>query len=335
MKSRTLPAIVAITFITLAFQNCAGFESLSSLGRKTEETSSIPTLEQELPDPGYDIFVIAGQSNSVGYGGGTYLDGNATPERDAKIFQIGRYGANDGKVIPATDRLEHWVSQDANGNPTAGIGMGAAFARLYVKESMKPERKVLIVPAGYGGTSSLHWDREVDVIPAEPNFQDGLMLTDDLVRRLKIALEQPGGTNRFKGLLWHQGESDVDCLEVGIWCNGKTPTGTAYALRIKSILDYIRSQVPYKVPAIAGKLVPGWDGGGRPGAMDRKTEIEVGIASLPLIASPAQVVDTTGLVATSEAGVGSTDTIHFSAQSQIELGGRYFQAFKTLGGNGN
>lgn len=281
------------------------------------------------PDPGYDIFVIAGQSNSVGIGIGPFNDPNSNPKTNALIFQIGRDGANNLKVIPATDRLEHWIVLDAAGNSTSGVGMGAAFARIYAKEILKSGRKILLVPAGLGATSSLQWDREIDFFKAKTSFIDSLVLTDDLVARLNVALEQPGGVNRLKGILWHQGESDVECLEKGNWCNGKTPNGSAYATRIKTIFEFLRSKVPYAVPIVAGKFVPEWSGGSRSAAA-RKLEIENAIGSLASFSGHVAVVETSGLKANSQADSGSTDTIHFSAQSQIDLGKRYFEAFKKL-----
>jgi len=128
---------------------------------------------------GYDVFVIAGQSNAVGVGAGPYVDVLKSKSLDAKIFQLGRYGTDNKKIIPGQDVLQHFSYTPR----TTTIGFGMAFARRYARW-MDKNRKVLLIPAAMGGTSVLQWLGE---LPLTTRATDSLM--NDLKFRLKLAMD--------------------------------------------------------------------------------------------------------------------------------------------------
>lgn len=135
------------------------------------------------PD-GYDVIVLAGQSNMVGRNGP--IDGTLDAT-DARIFQ---YGFDSQTVTLASNPLDH---QDEGANT---IGMGLTFAKAYLA-TMPANRKILLVPCARGGTS----------------FNSGFWRAGGggdapAIARTNAAMTQGTGTNKLVAILWHQGESD-------------------------------------------------------------------------------------------------------------------------------
>lgn len=348
MGRRGLGIAVLATVLFLPFQNCGKLESLKPdlAIANSEDSDLIPDTESEQPtsplpsDPpytpppssptaaGYDIIIVAGESNAAGRGAGTYSDSFSTSARNAKILQLGRYGAADHQPIPATDILEHWHTRDQDGNLLVGVGMGAAFARRYVDSHLASHRKVLIIPAALGSAASFSWDNNFNSAPLNPDFTDSTMLLDDLKSRVIAAKALPAGTHRVVAMLWHQGESDVSCLDVTSWCHDLTSNEAAYLQRLKSITTALRNTAGTNFPLIIGKFAPSWvqDAGSGPHAQ----VLENGFDLVSAYITKSGTVSTEGLQSNSQAVHGSSDKIHFSAQSQIDLGARYHAVFKNL-----
>lgn len=179
-----------------------------------------------VPTVGYDVFLLAGQSNMVG----TSYD-PMTDELDPADDDILQWGlVNKDQVVPGR-YLEH---------PNAVIqspSIGYSFALKY-RSLLKPGRKILLVPAAMGGTGpernpnldthvlpngeyiNLHWNKEPRI--AGDLFYENL--TSHAIRRTNLAMAyhpvfnpnpkytgtQPppkSPYNEFKGILWLQGEN--------------------------------------------------------------------------------------------------------------------------------
>src|SRR4051812_36045861 len=135
------------------------------------------------PISGYDVVVLAGQSNMVGY------HGPIDPKLDAsdpRIFQWGR----DAMSV-ATEPLQH------PGQTTGTIGLGLTFAKNYANQRLQSGRGVLLVPVAAPGTgfSTECWN-------------PGNTCYETAVRRTTDALAS-NPNNRVVGFLWLQGEADV------------------------------------------------------------------------------------------------------------------------------
>lgn len=175
-------------------------------------------------DPGataYDIFLVAGQSNThygIGYNA-------AIDQADSVIFQMGRHLGQNRKIILASEPLHHW------GYYTGAIGFALTFAKQYKNLSLQPGRKVLLVPCGYGGTSIQQWAK-------------GTTLYNDAVARtLKAFHENPG--SQIKGILWHQGEANVGSYN--------------YTSLLDKFISDIRQDLGNPVmPFVLGGMVPYW-----------------------------------------------------------------------------
>ena len=134
---------------------------------------------------GYDIIIIAGQSNAVGHGK-PYDDILDAPQNN--IFQF----KQDETVEIAKDPLDH-----VNLRPQGEIGFGLSFAKKYYEKYCWGGRKVLIVPCASSGTK---------LVNSSWHPRQGSLYTKMVERTIKALNLNPN--NRLIGVLWHQGESD-------------------------------------------------------------------------------------------------------------------------------
>lgn len=272
---------------------------------------------------GYDIFIVAGQSNAVGAGQGEEVDPLARPEIDDKIDQLGRFSSDNFKIIPMGHQLQHWGCDQG----VCAVGFASSFARNYVQRSLGPGRRVLLVPAALGGSGSFQWDEVIEKV-SWPNFQDSRVLLDDLTLRIRHLRALPG-KNIFAGLLWHQGETDALCLTPGVWCASLTQGVKGFSLRIQNLFRFLRQEAQTDFPILVGGFVPRW-GQGSFRIWSSKQQIEGALQRLAQEIPRVGYVESRGLTSNAEVVRGSQDRIHFSAPAQIEFGRRYFQIFQSL-----
>lgn len=303
--------------ILISFQNCDGFRlqevELAGTSFSLAEDSGIPDSD------GYEIIVVAGQSNAVGYGcgpGQAYLT-----DQDARIFQL----TPDLEVIPASDPLRH-QNELAN-----AVGFAMSFARLYAA-SIPARRRVLIVPVAYSGTSILAWDDRVENLGS---LTDSRALWDGLLRRTQSALATGGGQNRLVALLWHQGESDYSFIR-----NRQSaghpfmPAIGVYETRLINLMTALRNALGAPdLPVVLGELGRFWSQNSvdPEGLILRDFNRQLHHAASKL--APAAVATSEGLGSSgAEAACSSTgegrDNAHFSTRSQFEFAKRYFAAYE-------
>lgn len=202
-------------------------------------------------DVGYDIVLIAGQSNAVGQvAGSSALDTVYLDPPDARILQwpaTGSY-AGLGRPIGAVDPLFGWAQQ-------AGcVGPAMSFAREVVRR-LKPNRKILLVPAARGGTG---FTTSSQVSPPSgysyaagggwdtSGGQGGIDLYQLAIAQANNALAS-GENNRVLCAIWVQGEAD------GL-------TQSAYAAHLDALIDGLRSNITgaEDMPVLISQMVPGW-----------------------------------------------------------------------------
>lgn len=240
------------------------------------------------PSTGYDVFLLAGQSNMVGRGQpfDAILD-----EPDPAIFQWGRGGDRESRIVPAAARLDH-----ADGALLDRVGMGLSFAKAY-RAAQTVARPILLVPTAKGGSSfSAHqWN------PGDP-------LLEDAVSRTNAALATDPG-NRLIGILWHQGENDVGQLDTA-----------GYAAAIDGLIGSLRARVQgaTNTPVVLGRFCPAWN----PAPSDA-APVLAAIDATPNRVSFTAVAPATGL------GCNPGDEVHFDAPGLRAYGVRYFEALAT------
>jgi hypothetical protein len=240
---------------------------------------------------GYDIFLIAGQSNTH-YGLG--LDRNIdTPDPD--IFQMGRFDTADKVIIPAVEPLQHWTMQSDR------IGFALTFAKLYKQNILKSGRKVLLIPCGYAGTPIEQWAKGGD-------------LYNDAVERTLLALANNPGSE-IKGILWHQGEVNV---------SDSVAVMNTYQNNLANLIQDFRNSLGNpELPFVLGGMVPVWVNE----SSDRRSMQDLFKSTPSRIAKTAYADPESPTVISNFI---PDDNIHYNAAGQRELGGRYFTAFKTV-----
>ncbi len=141
-----------------------------------------------------EIFIVAGQSNSANHGEG---------KQHAKNPLVVAFG--EGQWQPAAD-------------PEPGAsGKGGSFMPAF-GDAMADKFKVPIgiVPIGVGSTSVREWLPRGDAMAAPPATGLNTVLigsnlwvsAGDLFDKI-LSVENEFGTNGFRAVLWHQGESDA------------------------------------------------------------------------------------------------------------------------------
>lgn len=181
-----------------------------------------------LPGDDYDVFLLAGQSNMVGFNGDGTVDGP-----DPRVFEIDRSGnaTLDKRIKLAEQPLQH------DGGSVGDIGLGYTFAEKYIEDN--PNKKVILVPVARGttGFSTGEW-----TVTTGARYQDA-------VDRANEVMSYGSGTKTFKGILWHQGEQDSSMTEA------------AYAAALDAMVVGLRADITgaSSAPLVVGDLVPGWN----------------------------------------------------------------------------
>ena len=146
-----------------------------------------------------DLWVIAGQSNSAGYGRGPYED---PAELGVHLFRNSEQWALAAHPMNESTDTRHAVNREA-ANP--GHSPYLQFGRTLKRTLAHP---VGLVQTSLGGSPLTRWN------PGEPGAAD---LFDNMVQ----CVEKVGG--KVRGIVWYQGESDT----------GTDADATSYAERFQ------------------------------------------------------------------------------------------------------
>ena len=187
-----------------------------------EPKSSYNALIQEIKlfgQQSYDIIIILGQSNSVGFGkteynkfdnpGGTYTinrnHDDYAHDFNNKFDERIRTFTSDNRIVPAFEQLD-----SGQGIGTRNMyGFGLSFARQYIKENkLGADRKILLISCGFGGTGFLSPS-------TKPNRWNHFLdnnLYDKAINRIKRVKSAINSNSEVKAILWHQGEDDIEAI---------------------------------------------------------------------------------------------------------------------------
>jgi hypothetical protein len=284
------------------------------------------TLVMTIGAPGYDVIILAGQSNARGIGEGPYT--NVDTSQDYRIFQIGRYESQNLQIIPASDVLQNWDYTPQ----FADIGFAMTFAREYAKSSLASGRNILIIPAAHGGSSIIDWNPDnVAGAPFCGQQNLSIALYSDMKSRIAAALAAPGA-NRIVAFLWQQGEEDISLAMSQGACDGFSMSGPAdYSNRLRSFFGRVRSDYSSQgsFPVLLGAPVPDWMAGNTRGWGIKQSFVNV-IQGMTSYAANFGFVPSTGLTSNYDDNVdtGTDMKEHYSANSQVALGQRYAAAFE-------
>ncbi|MHB8205989.1 sialate O-acetylesterase [Mucilaginibacter sp.] len=172
------------------------------------------------PDPNFELYILAGQSNMSGRG---YVTGKYINEGDSKVYMLNK----DNKWVLAKNPIHFDQSY-------AGVGPGMAFGIAMRKAAHNPKIRIGLIPCAVGGTPIEHW------LPGAYDAATKTHPYDDAVLRIKVAMQY----GVIKGIIWHQGEAN------------KTPKQTPiYLAQLKELIERFRALVnDRQLPFVAGEL---------------------------------------------------------------------------------
>ncbi|MCA9138931.1 MAG: sulfatase-like hydrolase/transferase [Planctomycetales bacterium] len=229
----------------------------------------------------FHLFLLAGQSNMAGRG-------KVEPQDkypDANILMLDR----DGQWLPATDPLHF-------DKPIAGVGIGRGFARQYASDH--PGVTIGLVPCAVGGSPIASWT------PGGYHDQTKSHPYDDALPRIKTALRD--GT--FKGILWHQGESDC-----------KPGAADTYKENLTQLFGRFRDLVGAETPIMIGGLaqydLPNWSA--------YRKQVDQAHRDIATELPECAFVESTDLTL-------NQDNVHFDRESLLEFGSRYAAALDQI-----
>lgn len=243
-------------------------------------------------ETGYDVFLIAGQSNALGAGIGQDKKLDAP---DPNVHQLAGSGRNAGNIIAGEHPFWHHARAQ-------GVGFGQTFGKLHAEATGRP---VLIVGAARG-EAGFHPDGGLTWDPGDTTGATNLYKF--AVKQVYIALTaQPA--NKLRGVLWHQGENDSRHL-----------SECAYAQRLDALIAGLRTEFG-TVPFLIGQMSP-----------DRMAEHGRGYPGIDAAhrATPERLPLTAFVHAPSGMYNSEEEKIHFNAEGQRELGRRYYAAYRRL-----
>ncbi|MDB4923990.1 sialate O-acetylesterase [Mucilaginibacter sp.] len=170
------------------------------------------------PDPKFELYILAGQSNMAGRG---YITDDIKNEGNDKVYML----TKDSTWVLA----KHPVHFD---KPTAGVGPGLSFA--IAMTNANPNIKIGLIPCAVGGTPIEHW------LPGAYDAATKTHPYDDAIKRIKFAMQ----FGDIKGIIWHQGESNT------------TPEkAKVYLAQLTELIGRLRSLVNNpRLPFVAGEL---------------------------------------------------------------------------------
>ena len=176
-------------------------------------------------ETGTHVFILAGQSNMVGWD----VFSNTKGDYSTGVMQVARTGKTSGgldnELVQAISPLDNW---DANAGT---MGLSLEFAHKY-KEQF-PNVQLVFIPCAQGGTGFI-----------SNNWNKGNTLYEDTVARANTLFTN-NPTFKLKGMLWHQGETDYLNLD--------------FELDLTTFLTDIRTDISVMsddVPIFIGGLVP-------------------------------------------------------------------------------
>ena len=247
------------------------------------------------PPPTSHVFVVAGQSNSVG-----------RAADDGADFPVGvMEWRSDDTWGAVGSRLSHGPAEvEAIARPTAGANFGfvRAFAASYLAEN--PGVTLRLIGAGRGGTG---FD--------DDEWNPGDAIYAQAVSRVNAALAAAPAGSVLKGILWHQGEADA-----------KTPAARAgYASALNSFVTAFRNDITWataSTPVVLGGHFLNVSGTYDTSAIQNAVQAMPNTLPFTGYADPSSPQEAT-----------LSDGLHLDAVSATRFGGQYHTGFKAAEAN--
>ena len=271
---------------------------------------------------GYDVIILAGQSNAVGFGDGKtenpFIQNpdiyEISDTYEMKFFQDENGESQlDLRFPPAEDQLYFGIAKELFAYDRNNANLANSFAQEYVRRGyLKPGRRLLIVKAAVGGTgfSKGHWVVDGGILNTRMYYlmDEAFKLSEDM---------------KIVAFLWHQGEHDA-------FENAHFDAETREKFYEDNFGKFIKAlREAYKehsFPIIAGEFTEYW-------MNENRTACDAVLSAMRRILARdgyGAVVSSAGLKSNSEDHEGTSDVLHFSRDALMEFGVRYFKKYEEL-----
>ena len=299
-----------------------------------------------------DVYLLAGQSNMIGFSGdGTRQSfAGGLDEPDPRILQLNVSRNNSSSAfqsvfdytsatanliapefVTALDPLHvPRTSSETDGKEDeAYIGLGLSFAKRALQDT---SANIILVPAAWSGSSFCqsdfgpegNWMPQESLNPALGNT----LLFDRAVTRANLAIERSGGI--LRGILWHQGESDSteDCA--ALYADNLQQLAQQLRTRIIPTGHPDLQRVESDVPFVVGTMSRGIDERDDLSSFNpAKQQIDDVHRNVPNLIGTAAVSNHDDLVPANGFPCGNTSCIHFGPDALREMGRRYYDALRS------
>ena len=312
------------------------------------ETSTLPISVSVQPTSAPDVYLLAGQSNMVGFSGDGTRESEVggLDEPNERILQLNASKNNentvfltdadytsttvnvvDPTIVVALDPLH--VPRDAEAeNPKDEdyIGLGLSFAKRALNDTTA---NIVLVPAAWSGSSFCddgnlppgNWMPA----PSEDENLGNTLLFDRAVTRANLTLEETGGV--FRGILWHQGESDAVDRCAPQYEQNLQDLAQGLRDQVISVGDENLLRAESTIPFVVGTMSRGADEREDLSVfLDAKQLIDDVHRNTASLISNAAVSIHDDLIPANGYPCGNTSCIHFGAAALREMGNRYYEA---------
>ena len=263
--------------------------SFSYCSSDKNSTTVVPN-NHVFTDSTYDVFLVAGQSNTYyGLGYDSILDKPAPG-----IYQLGRVDPNNMKIIEAKEPLQHFFTKPNR------VGFALTFAKLY-DQYCDYKKNILIIPCAMDWTGF-----------ADSSWKRGDCLYNDATTRANYVLKNYP-KSKLKAILWCQGERDVGNKKFQAW--------------LDSMIVGFRKDIAgdnSKTPFILGGMVPFWIEKDNERIVQQKI-----IKNTPYRMPYSGYADPYIPFRISKQN-NDSDVYHYNAEGQREMGKRFFEVYKKI-----
>jgi len=302
------------------------------------------------PTSAPDIYLLAGQSNMVGFSGdGTRQDGPggfdesverikqlnvSKNDRDLFLSSGDFISSNKNVIAPdivlAKDPLHIPLdASNGSGKELNYIGLGLSFAKRALQDTTVD---VVLVPAAWSGSSFCdnganaprgNWN----ALPSANPELGNTWLFDRAVTRTNLAIEKTGGI--LRGILWHQGESDANDDCAPIYNDNMGLMVQQFRMQIAPDLRGEQArQADSNIPFVLGTMSQGNDArdtGIFPYSLV-KQNIDQAHREFPALQSHVALSNHDDLTPENGFACGNDSCIHFGPAALREMGSRYYDA---------
>ena len=313
------------------------------------ETSTFPVSVSVQPTSAPDVYLLAGQSNMVGFSGDNTREsepgGLDEPNERIKQLNVSENNENtvfvtdadytsfdtnvdDPIISTALDPLHLPFDPDSeDGKDESYIGLGLSFAKRAISDTTAD---VVLVPAAWSGSS---FCAENDLPPGNwmpaPSDDENLgntLIFDRAVTRANIALEQTGGV--LRGILWHQGESDAFDNCAPQYQQNLQDLAQALRDQVKTVgNDNLLRAADSTIPFVVGTMSRGADDRGDLSEyLDAKQTIDNVHRNVSSLIENSEVSIHDDLTPANGYPCGNSSCIHFGPGALREMGSRYYDA---------